>query len=228
MNIKAGHDGLDMETYVLDLVLAHRRRWGFHFATEFCWERNGVPGTPRRRFKNQFEPVYQFTLGEWKHRPDAVRLASANVPVYDPDNNIVHERHQGIPGAMGFKARRDNRSTSNMDGMQGTGADVGSYTREGLAYPGNRLPTFAGSHEATGHAAAFPVGLPAWFIRAYTDAGDRVLDPFCGSGSTILAAHETGRLGLGIELSPRYCDVILERFERHTGTRPRRLGTVAA
>lgn len=69
VNIKAGSNGLSCETYVLDLVLAHVRRWGWLWATEFCWERPGVPLFPERRFKNAFEPVFQFVHGEWKFRP---------------------------------------------------------------------------------------------------------------------------------------------------------------
>ena len=54
VNIKAASTGIDTELYVLDLVLAHVRRWGWHFAAEFCWERGGIPGKPARRFKNKF------------------------------------------------------------------------------------------------------------------------------------------------------------------------------
>ena len=89
-----------------------------------------------------------------------------------------------------------------------------------MAYPGNRLPTFTQTHEATGHAAAFPVGLPEFFVKAYTDAGDAVYDPFMGSGSTMLAADNQGRIGYGCELSPAYCDVIAKRYQRHSGTVP--------
>lgn len=41
---------------------------------------------------------------------------------------------------------------------------------------------------------------------------DLVLDPFCGSGTTLIAAHETGRIGRGIEIDPVYCDVIVNRM----------------
>lgn len=95
-------------------------------------------------------------------------------------------------------------------------------TAPGLAYPSNRLPTFAGTHEAVGHNAAFPVGLPAWFVHAYTDAGDVLFDPFIGSGSSLLAAHQTGRIGYGVELSPGYVDITCLRFQRATGIVPRR------
>lgn len=228
VNIKPAAEGLDQELYVFDLVLAHAREWGWHFAAEFCWERNGIPGQVARRFKNQFEPVYQFARGEWKIRPDAVRTYSASVPVYDPTANLVMERQQGKRGMTSFvnpRPRRANHSTKAMVDSQGSGADVGAAVIEGLAYPGNRLPTFAGSHEALGHAAAFPVGLPAWFISAYTDPGDRVYDPFVGSGSSLLAAHQLERVGYGMELSPGYCDLICARFQRRTGIKPVHAGT---
>jgi DNA modification methylase len=200
VNIKPGvtPDGLDTELYVLDLVLAHVRRWGWHFATEFCWERTGVPKEVVRRFKNQFEPVYQFARADWKIRPDAARHASDRVP-----------------GAEG-PARRTGTS-GTMAKVQGENHDVGERFGPGLAYPGNHLPTFSQTHEGLGHAAAFPVGLPAFFIRAYTDPGDAVLDPFCGSGSTLIAAHNEARRCCALELSPGYCDVIVDRFERHAG-----------
>jgi hypothetical protein len=65
-NIKPNAEGLKRELYVFDLVLAHVREWGWNFADEFCWERAGIPQQVARRFKNQFEPIYHFTKGEWK------------------------------------------------------------------------------------------------------------------------------------------------------------------
>ena len=48
-------------------------------------------------------------------------------------------------------------------------------------------------------------------MKAFTDAGDVVFDPFMGSGTTMAAAHVLGRTGYGCEISPAYCDVILRR-----------------
>lgn len=70
------------------------------------------------------------------------------------------------------------------------------------------------------HPAAFPVELPAAFIDHLADKGAIVLDPFCGSGSTIIAAHRQGRRGYGIELDPKYCDVVCRRFQEQTGIMP--------
>lgn len=225
LNIKPSCEGLDTELYVMDLVLAHAREWGWHFATEFCWERNGVPKSVTQRFKNQFEPVYQFVMNRWKMRPDAVRHASDNVPVAGGPGSgeTSWAKKQGgfgahsVSGSFGAAKKRRNGTSELMSGVQGVAKDCGEYIGPGMAYPGNRLPTFAGSHDATGHTAAFPVGLPDFFIRAYTDDGDVVYDPFSGSGSTIIAAEKNGRVGLGMELSPAYCDVIIRRWQAHSG-----------
>jgi DNA modification methylase len=64
------------------------------------------------------------------------------------------------------------------------------------------------------------VGLPQWFIKAYSDPGDVVFDPFMGSGSTLIAAQIEGRVAAGTEISAGYCDVICRRFQRATGVKP--------
>jgi DNA modification methylase len=56
-------------------------------------------------------------------------------------------------------------------------------------------------------------------VKAYTDPGDVVYDPFGGSGSTLLAAAQEGRQGVMVELSAAYCDLICARFETRTGVR---------
>lgn len=233
LNIKPGvtPDGLDTELYVLDLVVAHVREWGWHFATEFCWERNGVPKAVTRRFRNQFEPIYQFTRGEWKMRPDAVRHYSENVPVAGGSGagQTSWDQVHGTPdqlefpgsGRLGWRKRK-NGTAQLMSDIQGVSADAGRWAREGLAYPGNRLPTMAATHDATGHPAAFPVGLPDFFIRAYTDEGDAIYDPFVGSGSTLIAAEQLGRPCFGIDISPGYCDITVDRWEQATGRKAKR------
>lgn len=216
VNIKPPAEGLDTDLYVFDLVIAHVRQWGWHFATEYCWERSGMPKSVTRRFKNQFEPVYQFALGDWKMRPDAVRHESDKVPV---------ARGKGAGTTTLGKAQKGGVQNAKMQGAVGFKWFKDQYAPDGgMAYPGNRLPSFAGSHTAVGHSAAFPVGLPEWFMKAYTDEGDSVFDPFMGSGSTLIAAEKSGRVAFGTELSPIYCDVIVRRWQEFTGKRATLVG----
>lgn len=78
-----------------------------------------------------------------------------------------------------------------------------------------RMPTYHGKN--VGHPAVFPIEFPAEYIKAMTKEGQIVLDVFLGSGSTLLAAERTGRICYGIELSPRYVDIIIQRWEYETG-----------
>ena len=72
------------------------------------------------------------------------------------------------------------------------------------------------------HQAAFPVGLPTFFIKAYSDPGDLIFDPFLGSGTTMIAAEKEGRIACGMEISPKYVAVILQRC-KDAGLEPRRV-----
>ena len=92
---------------------------------------------------------------------------------------------------------------------------------DGLAYPSNVL-SLGKNREAVGHPAAFPTSLPSFFIRAYSDEGDTVFDPFLGSGTTLIAAEQLGRRCYGMEISPGYCDVVVKRWEQITGLVARR------
>lgn len=67
------------------------------------------------------------------------------------------------------------------------------------------------------HPAEFPVELPARCIKMHSRPGDIILDPFCGSGTTMIAAEQLGRKCYGMELDPHYCDIILARWEEFTG-----------
>jgi DNA modification methylase len=62
-----------------------------------------------------------------------------------------------------------------------------------------------------------PVELVGRLLENSSAPGERVLDPFCGSGSTLVAAELGGRRAFCMELDPRYCDVIIERYERASG-----------
>ena len=70
------------------------------------------------------------------------------------------------------------------------------------------------------HPTMKPVALIDAMLANSLPPGGVVLDPFSGSGSTLIAAHGRGARALAVELDPRYADVILRRFEAHTGVTP--------
>ncbi len=71
------------------------------------------------------------------------------------------------------------------------------------------------------HPTVKPVAMVADAILDASNRGDLVLDPFAGSGSTIVAAHKVDRVGAGIEIDPKYVDVAVRRFEELTGIKVR-------
>jgi len=73
------------------------------------------------------------------------------------------------------------------------------------------------------HPAMFPVELPWRCIKMHSDKGGIVLEPFSGSGTTIIAAEQTERLCYAMELSPVYCDLAVKRWEEFTGEKAVRL-----
>ncbi len=84
----------------------------------------------------------------------------------------------------------------------------------------NGLWTFNGeSKKRTGHPAPFPLELPRRCIRLFTFVGDTVLDPFMGSGTTLVAAALAGRRVVGIEIEERYSELARDRLIK-TGISP--------
>jgi DNA modification methylase len=73
------------------------------------------------------------------------------------------------------------------------------------------------------HPTAKPVELVTRCLRNSSGRGDRVLDPFAGSGAVLIAAELLGRRAFAVELDPAYCDVVLRRWEQVTGHRAVRL-----
>ena len=72
-----------------------------------------------------------------------------------------------------------------------------------MVYPTNVLHLATESANKR-HSAAFPLSLPTWFIRLFTQPGDTVLDPFVGSGTTAAAALMLGRRYVGIDIKDEY------------------------
>ena len=63
------------------------------------------------------------------------------------------------------------------------------------------------------HPAPFPLELATRLVRMFSFDGDTVLDPFCGSGTTMIAAFRTGRNSIGVEIDPEYCRMAARNLE---------------
>lgn len=103
---------------------------------------------------------------------------------------------------------RHGRSRSNV--WQYQGANSFSSTRD---------------EDLANHSTPKPLALVSDLILDASDRGDIILDPFGGSGTTLIAAQQTGRVCRMMELDPLYCDVILRRFAKHSDIEPVHVAT---
>jgi len=91
-------------------------------------------------------------------------------------------------------------------------------TREEFMAWTNGVWTFNGQSKkgAGGHPAAFPIELPKRCIKLFSYIGDTILDPFLGSGSTLLATSMHNRFGIGVDIDAEYCEIASDRLREST------------
>lgn len=101
-----------------------------------------------------------------------------------------------------------------------SGTRQSDITQEEFIEWTNGLWTFNGeSRKRVGHPAPFPLELPKRCIKLFSYVGDLVLDPFAGSGTTLLAAIMHNRRALGIEIEPAYCELSKQRIHEYLRSR---------
>ena len=93
----------------------------------------------------------------------------------------------------------------------------GRYRTNVWDYAGQNIPTEERQEALSMHPTVKPVRMIEDAIYDCSDRGDVVLDPFGGSGSTLMAAEKAGRNARLIEISPRYVDVAVLRWQKLTG-----------
>lgn len=195
LNIKERVVNGERHTYVLELILALRKQ-GWLWTEEYMWhKRNSYPGKWPNRFRDAWERCLHFT----KKKHFAMYQDTVRVPMGDWSNTRLRKLSE-------TDKRRDNSRV-----MSGFGKKIENWVGRELAYPDNvlHLATECGNQ---GHSAAFPVDLPAWFIKLFTQPDDMVLDPFIGSGTTAVAAKQLGRRCIGIEINPEYIQIAQNRL----------------
>ena len=177
--------------------LSWMRQQGWRRFAWYVWDQGpGMPGDWAGRFAPSFEFVFHFNRESRK------------------PNKIVPCKHAGQESHL----RADGSSTA----MRGKDGEVGGWTHKGLPTQDTRIPDSVirvMRHKGKigqdiDHPAVFPVALPEFVIEAYSAEGEIVFEPFCGSGTTILAAQRTGRIARAVEIAPEYVDVAIRRFRQ--------------
>ncbi|MBN2090690.1 site-specific DNA-methyltransferase [candidate division KSB1 bacterium] len=196
LNIKEKVVDGERSTYVLELIIEMRKQ-GWLWTEEFIWhKKNSYPGKWPNRFRDSWERLLQFNKAK---------------------NFNMYQEEVMVP--MGDWAKTRLKNLSKTDTIRdesrvgsGFGKNVSNWLTRDKAYPTNVL------HLATecnnkNHSAAFPEGLPEWFIKLFTKRGDTVLDPFMGSGTTNFVAQRMGRNSIGIEIALNYYKMVKKQLE---------------
>lgn len=98
-----------------------------------------------------------------------------------------------------------------------SGSKVSDVGRQEFMDWTNGMWTFNGeSKKKIGHPAPFPIELPRRCVKLFSYVDDVVLDPFCGSGTTLIAAVSNNRKGVGIDVDKKYCSLAQKRILENT------------
>lgn len=161
---------------------------------------------------------------DWRH---GIEIGLAASTVYDELKNIcVWVKNNGGMGSL-YRSQHElcfiykNGKASHMNNI-----NLGTHGR----YRTNIWEYTDANGSADGkenlklHPTVKPVAMLKDAILDVTKRGDIVLDCFLGSGSTLIACEQTGRICYGIELEPKYCDVTIKRYEELTGDNAVKIG----
>jgi site-specific DNA-methyltransferase (adenine-specific)/site-specific DNA-methyltransferase (cytosine-N4-specific) len=207
LNIKEHCENGERHTYVLELILALRRQ-GWLWTEEYIWHKTAsVPGKWPNRFRDAWERCLHFT----KERRFVMMHDEMRIPAH-PESLAKYRR-----GAAKNGGRVNNANGS------GFGQNWKNLENIDTALPSNVL-LMPPERSNKGHSAAYPVALPDWFIRLFTQEGDTVLDPFTGSGTTGVACVNTNRHFIGIESHAPYVEIARRRLTE-AAAQPRLEGT---
>ena len=133
-----------------------------------------------------------------------------NICVWNKSNggmgSFYRSKHELVAVFKNGKAKHINNISLGMHGRYRT--NVWDY---------RGVNSFDGREDLKLHPTVKPVAMVADAIMDCTQRGGIVLDPFAGSGSTLIACEKIGRIAHCIELEPKYCDVIIRRWQDYTG-----------
>jgi len=207
LNIKERAEDGERQTYVLELILEMKKQ-GWLWTEEYIWhKKNCYPGKWPNRFRDAWERCLQFN----KQRKFKMYQEAVMVPIGEWSKKRLAKLSETD------LVRDESRVGS------GFGKNVSNWLGRRYVYPTNVL-YLATECANRGHSASFPVSLPTWFIKLFTQEGDTVLDPFIGSGTTAIACLNLRRHYVGIEAMDSYHKLALESIEKWKAANNGRLG----
>lgn len=161
-----------------------------------------------------------FVCMDWRHMGEL--LAAGEAVFTELKNVCVWNKSNGGMGTF-YRSKHELVFAFKVGGAPHTNTfglgDEGRYRTNVWDYAGVNTMKAGRMDELAMHPTVKPVALVADAILDVTKRGALVLDPFGGSGTTLIAAEKTGRTARLIEFDPLYCDVIIRRFEAFTGKR---------
>lgn len=163
---------------------------------DYIWQKpNAMPGFWPNRLRDEWEYCFHLT----KNR----RFTMYQDAVKRPIGNWAEKRLEKLTGKSALRHNSENDS--------GFGRDLRRWKDKKMVLPGNIVSVpLVGKN--MGHPAVFPVGLPEFFIKLFTQPGDFVLDPFSGSGSTGIAAISQKRNVVLVDCKEEYIQAARERL----------------
>jgi site-specific DNA-methyltransferase (adenine-specific)/site-specific DNA-methyltransferase (cytosine-N4-specific) len=196
LNIKEKVVEGERSTYVMELILEMRKQ-GWLWTEEFIWhKKNCYPGKWPNRFRDAWERLLQFN----KNRQFNMYQEEVMVPMGDWAKTRLKNLSE-------TDKTRDNSKVGS-----GFGKKISNWIDREMAFPTNVLHLSTECNNKN-HSAAFPEGLPEWFIKLFTKEEDTVLDPFMGSGTTVFVAQRMRRHSIGIEIVPEYYKMVNDTLE---------------
>ncbi len=196
LNIKERVTNGERNTYVIELILEMRKQ-GWLWTEEYIWhKKNSYPGKWPNRFRDAWERLLHFN----KEKKFNMYQEEVMVPMGD----WAKTRLKNLSDTD--KTRDESKVGS------GFGKNISNWLERDMAYPSNVLHLATECNNKK-HSAAFPEGLPEWFIKLFTKEGDTVLDPFMGSGTTNIVASRMKRNSIGIEIVPEYYEMVKSKIQ---------------
>jgi DNA modification methylase len=167
--------------------------------------------------KHSVNGAVHFIFMDWRHIRELLAAGSA---VYSELKNVVVWVKTNAGQGSFYRSQHELIFVfKNGDGAHQNNFELGQHGRNR-----SNVWTYAGVNtfragrldDLSVHPTVKPVMLVADAMRDCSRRGDIVLDPFMGSGTTILAAERVGRRGYGLELDPLYVDVTVRRWQAYT------------